>query len=264
MSSKFRMLIGGILRGQNTDLEVVNPANEEVIARCVRATASDAADAVAAARRAWPAWRDTALGQRREILLKIADAIDQNADELTMLITLEQGKPLKDAAIEVQMASGVLRYFAESDFKPQVVQDDVGQRAEIHRRPLGVVLAITAWNFPLLMGVYKLAPALIAGNTLVLKPSPTTPLSSLRFGELVADIVPAGVVNVLADGGDIGPILTAHPDVAKVSFTGSTNTGRSIMRSASDTVKRLTLELGGNDAAIVLDDVDVRSVARHI
>lgn len=264
MLKNIGMLIEGAIRGGGIPLEVVNPANEEVIARCGRATPSDAADAVAAARRAWPAWRDTPLAVRRQTLLRIADAVDQNANELTELVTLEQGKPLKDAAIEVQTASGVLRYFAESDFAPHVVQDDGHQRAEIHRRPLGVVVAITAWNFPLLMGVYKLAPALIAGNTFVLKPSPTTPLSSLRFCELIADIVPAGVVNVLVDGGDIGPILTSHPDVAKVSFTGSTTTGRSIMRSASETLKRLTLELGGNDAAIVLDDVDVKAVARQI
>lgn len=263
-SFQLRMLIGGTLQSGSLSMPVINPATEESITSVPRATTDDVEQAVAAAKRAWPMWRDTPLEQRREALCKIADVLDQHSGELQELITLEQGKPLDGAAMETAFASGVFRHCAGLDLAPQVLQDDEQQRAELHRRPLGVVAAIVPWNFPFLMACYKLAPALLTGNVVVLKPSPTTPLSTLRLGELIADIVPPGVVNIVPDGGDIGPLLSAHPDVAKVSFTGSTQTGRSIMKAAAPTLKRLTLELGGNDAAIVLDDVNVKSVAARI
>ncbi|VWB19046.1 aldehyde dehydrogenase [Burkholderia lata] len=264
MQYDLRMLVDGELQHGSATMDVINPATEQVITQCPRATPRDVERAVAAAKCAWPGWRDTPLAARKQVLLKIATALEQHADELGRLITLEQGKPLAAAAMETFLSPAVLRYFAGFDFEPEILQDDNQQRAELHRRALGVVAAIVPWNFPFLMACYKLAPALIAGNTFVLKPSPTTPLSALRLGEIIVDIVPPGVVNVVPDAGDIGPLLTAHPDVAKVSFTGSTSTGRAIMKSASDTLKRLTLELGGNDAAIVLDDVDVKKVAPRI
>jgi acyl-CoA reductase-like NAD-dependent aldehyde dehydrogenase len=260
----FRMLINGELVSSDSTFDVLNPATEQVIARVPKASAMHANEAVAAAKRAFPKWRDTPLAQRQKVLLAIADAIDAHAQELKELITLEQGKPLAGSEMEVVWSPGIARYFASFDFAPQVLQDDAQQRVELHRRPLGVVAAIVPWNFPFLMAMYKLAPALAAGNTFVLKPSPTTPLAALRLGEILQSVVPPGVVNVVTDSGDIGPILTAHPDVAKVSFTGSTATGRAVMAASAPTLKRLTLELGGNDAAIVLDDVDVKSVAPKV
>ena len=144
------------------------------------------------------------------------------------------------------------------------MQDDAAARVEVRRYPLGVVVGIVAWNFPLVLAAWKIGPALVAGNTIVLKPAPTTPATTLRLGALIKDIVPAGVVNIIADENDLGSYLTSHPDVAKVSFTGSVETGRKIMKSGAETLKRLTLELGGNDAMIVLDDVNVAEVAPKI
>lgn len=261
LNHEFKLLIDGKLHTREQVLDVINPATEAVIARVPRASAEDAHAAVAAARAAFPAWRDTPVAQRQEMLRAVGDAVARHAGELERLITLEQGKPLAGARMEVEWSPGLAHYFASFDFAPEVVQDDAQQRVELHRRPLGVVAAIVPWNFPFLMAMYKLAPALAAGNTVVIKPSPTTPLSALRLGEIVQSILPKGVLNIITDDGTIGPILTSHPDVAKVSFTGSTATGRAVMASAAPTLKRLTLELGGNDAAIVLDDVDVAKVA---
>ena len=139
-----------------------------------------------------------------------------------------------------------------------------GRRVEAHRRPLGVIGAIIPWNFPLLILAFKLPPALLAGNTLVVKPAPTTPLASLKFAELVADILPKGVLNFITDANDLGDALTHHPDVRKISFTGSTATGKKVMASAAETLKRITLELGGNDAGVVLDDAKPEAVAKGI
>ncbi|MDN3560350.1 aldehyde dehydrogenase family protein [Vreelandella neptunia] len=261
---KFHALINGELVSGTQQMPVINPSNEEFLTYCPQATPEDVERAIGAARKAWPAWRDAPMEQRRQTLHAIADCIEENAEELQRWITLEQGKPLAGAAVETSQAPAILRYFAEMDLSPRTLQDDERQRAELHRRPLGVVAAIVPWNFPLVMACYKLGPALIAGNTCLIKPSPTTPLATLRLGEMIADLVPPGVVNILPDGGDVGPLLTGHGGINKVSFTGSTATGRAVMRSAADSLQRLTLELGGNDAAIVLDDVDVDAVAPQL
>ena len=194
----------------------------------------------------------------------IADAVEENAISLASLLTTEQGKPLAEAHLEVEATIDYFRYYATLAPVTEVIQDDETQYIETRHDPLGVVAAIVPWNFPLLMPCWKLGPALVAGNTIVLKTAPTTPAIGLKLGELVKDIFPAGVVNVIADDNDLGPLLTSHPDVAKVSFTGSAATGRKIMASSADTLKRLTLELGGNDAAIILPDVDVAATAPHI
>lgn len=260
----YRMLIDGQRVASNAVIDVINPADERVFARAAAADADWLDKAVRAARAAWPDWRDTPAAERRSVLLAMADQIERHADELQALITGEQGKPLRDAAVETETALAVLRYYAEFDLAPEVLRDDAQQRAELHRKPLGVVAAIVPWNFPFLMACYKIAPALMAGNTVVVKPAPSTPVATLRLGALLADIVPPGVLNVLGDAGDLGPYVSAHPDVDKISFTGSTRTGRAVMASAADTLKRLTLELGGNDAAIVLDDVDIEAVAPQL
>jgi len=190
--------------------------------------------------------------------------IEANSAELARLLTSEQGKPLPDATGEVLGMAAFFRYLGSLDLPMKVIEDSDGRRVEAHRRPLGVVGCIIPWNYPLLILGFKLPPALLAGNTLVVKPAPTTPLSTLRFAELVANILPRGVLNVIADANDLGDVLTRHPDVRKISFTGSTATGQKVMASAAQTLKRITLELGGNDAGIVLDDVDPKKVAPGI
>lgn len=262
--SVYRMLIDGQLIGSDRTMNVINPADESFIAQCPVASLEQLNTAVAAAKRAFPAWRDTPLERRKALLHQVADAIEASAKRATDLVILEQGKPRSQAADEVAFAQIFCRHFADQTMETKVLLETDEQRIEIHRRPLGVVAGIMPWNFPFLIAVYKLAPALLTGNTIVLKPAPTTPLSSLLLGEIVCDLFPAGVVNIIADDNDLGAELSSHPDIAKISFTGSTPTGKAIMASAAPTLKRLTLECGGNDAAIVLKDVDPKEAAESI
>jgi acyl-CoA reductase-like NAD-dependent aldehyde dehydrogenase len=258
---EFRLLIGGKLVPGAARFDVINPATEEVYAACPRANLDQLNQAVAAAKAAFPAWKATPLAERAKMLNQLADAIAAHAAQLAPILTQEQGKPLGGAHYELAIAAGNIRGFTAMDLPEAVLFEDDKTRIIRQRLPLGVVAAITPWNFPVIMMVTKLAPALLAGNTIVLKPAPSTPLTTLKIGELCAKIFPAGVVNVIADANDLGGALTSHPDVAKIAFTGSTATGRKVMASAAATLKRLTLELGGNDAAIVLDDVDPKEIA---
>jgi acyl-CoA reductase-like NAD-dependent aldehyde dehydrogenase len=258
---RFKLLVNGAWADSPEQLQVINPANETVLTTCRRATPDLLNQAVAAAKRARAPWSGVPVSERAAVLRRLADRIEARKEEIAQVLTLEQGKPIASARDEVGYAALFCRHFAEIRFEPAVVQDDAAQRVEVHRKPLGAVGAIAPWNFPVLQAAYKVAPALLTCNTVVFKPAPTTPLAALFLGELRADLVPAGVVNVITDGGDIGPLLTSHPDVAYISFTGSTVVGKAVMASAAPTLRRLTLELGGNDAAIVLDDVDVKEVA---
>ncbi len=262
--SQYKMLIAGKLIDSDLTLDVINPATEEVFATVPRATKDDVMTAIAAAKVAQKSWKNIAESERRATVNQIADAIAKNAEELAKIITLEQGKTLDFARMEVQFAEGFCRSLASHEFPVKVLEETETNRVEEHRTPLGVVAAIIPWNFPLLIAVYKLSPALVTGNSIILKPSPTTPVATLMLGQLIANIVPEGLVSIIVDNNDLGPILTSHPDIAKISFTGSTPTGKAIMKSAADTMKRLTLELGGNDAAIVLDDVDPKAIAPAI
>jgi acyl-CoA reductase-like NAD-dependent aldehyde dehydrogenase len=245
-------------------MDVLNPATEEKIADCPRASESQLNAAVAAAKAAFPVWSKTSVDERKALVLKIADVIEANATELVQLLTKEQGKPLEDATVEVYGMAAFCRYFTSLDLPVEVLEDSDARRVEVHRNPLGVIGAIVPWNFPLLLMAFKLPPALIAGNTLVIKPAPTTPLSTLRLAQLISDIVPAGVINFITDANDLGAPLTAHPDVRKISFTGSTETGAKVMAGAAGLLKRITLELGGNDAGIVLDDVNPKEAAQKL
>jgi acyl-CoA reductase-like NAD-dependent aldehyde dehydrogenase len=260
----YRLLIGGCLERSPHSLEVVNPATGNSFVRVPKATPAHLEQAVSAAQQAFVSWSTTPVQERRERLLHAADRIHENLDRIAALLTREQGKTLEAATQEVQIAEAFCRYFAPMDFPVEVIEDTATSRIEMHRKALGVVAAITPWNFPFLIAVYKMAPALLAGNTVILKPAPTTPVTTLLLGELMRDIFPPGVVNTLVDDNDLGALLTSHPDVAKVSFTGSTATGKKVMGSAASTLKRLTLELGGNDAAIVLDDADPKKIAPQI
>jgi len=255
------MLINGELVAGDQVMDVINPATEGVLASCPRASENQLNAAVAAASAAFPAWSATPIEERKRVVNAIADVIEANAAELAQILTQEQGKPLADATGEVYGMAAFCRYFTSLDLPMKVLEDSDGKRIEAHRKPLGVVAAIVPWNFPLILMAFKLPPALIAGNTLLVKPAATTPLSTLRLGELIKDVAPPGVVNFISDANDLGGALTAHPDVRKVSFTGSTATGTKVMAGAAGLLKRITLELGGNDAGIVLDDVDPKEVA---
>jgi acyl-CoA reductase-like NAD-dependent aldehyde dehydrogenase len=190
--------------------------------------------------------------------------MEARKDEFIRLLTREQGKPLPESGWEVDRAIHHMRHVATMDLPLKVLKEDATQRVIQQHAPLGVVAAITPWNVPVLLLIVKTAPALLTGNTMVIKPAPTTPLTMLKFGELCAEILPPGVVNIIVDNNDLGEVLTKHPDIAAVTFTGSTATGKKVMQSAAGSLKRLTLELGGNDAAIVLDDVDPKEVAPKI
>lgn len=257
----YKLLIGGKLVTGDLTLDVVNPATEEVFAVAPRASEAQLDEAVAAAKAAFPAWSATPIEKRRAAILELADALEQRIEEFARLLTQEQGKPLAESTAEITFTVAFIRHLASYDLPVKVIEDNENRLVRQFRRPLGVVGAIIPWNFPVLIIGFKLPLALLAGNTIVIKPAPTTPLTSLLFGELAAKIVPPGVINVITDLNDLGARLTSHPDVAKISFTGSTATGQKVMASAANTIKRLTLELGGNDAAVVLPGADPATVA---
>ncbi|WP_428481934.1 aldehyde dehydrogenase family protein [Pyruvatibacter mobilis] len=260
----YKLLIGGNLVDGDSTMDVINPATEAVFTQAPRASEAQLNDAVAAAKAAFPAWAATPIDERRKVITAIADAVEANYEDFARLLTQEQGKPLQDATGEVLGTVAFMRYFAGLDMPVKVLDDSEGRRVEAHRKPLGVIGAIVPWNFPMILMAFKLPPALLAGNTVVLKPAPTTPLTTLKLAGLMKDIVPAGVVNVITDANDLGAPLTAHPDIRKVSFTGSTSTGAKVMAGAANLLKRITLELGGNDAGIVLDDVNPKETAPQL
>ena len=262
--SDYRLLIAGQLVAGDSTMDVINPATEEVLAVCPRGSERQMNEAVAAAKAAFKGWAKQPIEERRACVNKLADAIDARTTALARLLTQEQGKPLSESTAEITYTAAFLRYLASLDLHGRLIEDNDTRRVELRRKPLGVVGCIIPWNFPVLIVAFKAPAALIAGNTLVIKPAPTTPLTTLRIGELCAEIFPAGVVNIVTDQNDLGGVLTGHPDIAKISFTGSTDTGKKVMASAASTIKRITLELGGNDAAIVMPDADPVAVAPGI
>ncbi|WP_340267756.1 aldehyde dehydrogenase family protein [Sphingobium mellinum] len=264
MDHQFRMLIDGELVAGVSRFDVINPATADAFASCPKADEALLERAVAAARRALPAWSARSMDERAALILALADALEERSGEFASLLTREQGKPLDQAGYEIMGSVFTLRAIARMRIDTRTLRDEIGNSITEHRTPLGVVAAITPWNFPVILLMNKLAPALLTGNTMIAKPAPTTPLTTLLFGELCQRILPAGVVNILCDQNELGALITGHPGIAKVAFTGSTATGRKVMASSAGTVKRVTLELGGNDAAIVLDDVDARQVARKV
>ncbi|SFM18370.1 aldehyde dehydrogenase family protein [Variovorax sp. OV329] len=260
----YRLLSDGRLLQTAGTLAVLDPATEQPVGQAPDCPPELLDATVLAGQAAFPAWAARPLAERAACLVALGKAVEANADPLARLLTAEQGRPLAMARQEVLTCVHWCRQVARMEQPVAEHTDPAGVRWETRRVPLGVVAAVVPWNFPLMIAVIKLAPALLAGNTVIVKPSPFTPLATLRLGELAAGIFPAGVLNVLSGGDALGPQLTAHAGIAKVSFTGSTATGRRVMASAASTLKRLTLELGGNDAAIVLPDVDVPRVAKKL
>lgn len=260
----YEMLINGQLVAGSRTLDVVDPSTGEVFETCACASREEIEDAVTAAAAAFPAWSATPLDGRRAILIRMAEAIEANLESLARTLTCEQGKPTADALGEVGGSAYFLRYYAGLEIPVEVIEDSEARLIELHRKPLGVVAAIVPWNFPVLTAVNKIGAALLTGNTVVVKPAATTPLATLQIAALLKDIVPAGVVNIVTDKNDLGDVLTSHPLVRKVSFTGSTNTGMKVMSAGSSTLKRMTLELGGNDSGIVLEDCDPDVVSQQL
>jgi acyl-CoA reductase-like NAD-dependent aldehyde dehydrogenase len=262
--SAYTMTINGRAVSAERAFDVFNPATEERLAQAPDADRAQLDEAVAAAKAAFPAWSARPVEERQAVVRAIGDRLAQHAEEFKRLLTLEQGKARAGAEWEIGGSVIWCHEIAKQQLVPEIVEQSEGRYVEVRRTPLGVVGAITPWNFPVLLAIWKIAPALVAGNTMVLKPSPYTPLCTLKLGEVLRDVVPPGVLNVVSGGNELGAWMTAHPDIRKISFTGSTATGRKIMESASGNLKRITLELGGNDAAIVMPDVDVDAVAKEL
>jgi len=258
--SDFAMTIGGERVATGDTFGVVNPATGEVWAEAPECSREQLDQAMDAAAKAFIDWRNDE-DARREALRKAAQVMFGAGGELAPVLTREQGKPLAEANVECLGAGVWFQYFADLEVPKEIVQDDDNAYAEVVRRPMGVVAAITPWNFPLILASWKIGPALRAGNTLVLKPSPFTPLATLKMGELLQECFPPGVVNIVSGGDDLGKWMTSHPVPRKISFTGSVATGKHVAASAAPDLKRVTLELGGNDPAIVLDDADPAVIA---
>jgi acyl-CoA reductase-like NAD-dependent aldehyde dehydrogenase len=258
---RVHMTIDGKPAAGNGTFDVINPADGSVLAKCPQGTVALLDQAVAAARRAFPSWAARPDADRIAMLNKIADSLQAHQQELAEMITKEQGKSLHGpgSRFEVGGAAAWTRVTAGLELPVEVIQDNDQGRIELHRRPVGVVGSITPWNWPLIIATWHIMPALRVGCTVVIKPSPFTPLSTLRLVELINEIVPPGVVNSVTGNAEVGNRITSHPDIDKIVFTGSIPTGKHVMKNAADSLKRITLELGGNDAGIVLPGTDIKS-----
>lgn len=264
VTADFVMTINGCpVVSQNAE-PVFNPATRQVLTTAPSATREHLDDTVAAAQRAFASWAATDLAHRQATVSSIGDRLAAHANEFMALLTFEQGKPRPMAEWEVYGSVAWFHEVAKQSLPEEVIEDTSQRRVISRRTPLGVVAAIVPWNFPILLAVWKIAPALIAGNTVIVKPSPFTPLCDLKLVEIVQDLLPPGVLSAVSGGDELGKWMTAHDGIAKVAFTGSTETGKQVMRSAAGTLKRITLELGGNDPAIVLGDVNPEKLAPQL
>lgn len=261
-----RLIIDGKRVPTKQCFEVLNPATEKVAGLAPLGTAEHLEDAVRAAKAAFKSWRDVAERKRQTACRRIAENIEAHAEELAQLLTAEQGKPLNGLGSRWEIGGAVAwtQYTASLSLPMRILQDNNEGRVELYRKPIGVVGSITPWNFPVLIAIWHIVPAVLSGNTVVIKPSPYTPLTTLRLVELMNEILPRGVVNCITGDDDLGPLMTSHPDIGKIVFTGSCATGKKIYANAAETMKRMTLELGGNDAGIVLPDVDPKQIAEGL
>ncbi|KDQ59023.1 hypothetical protein JAAARDRAFT_57002 [Jaapia argillacea MUCL 33604] len=263
--SDFTHIINGRKVSSQSTREVINPANKTVIATVPVATREQLDQAIDAAEKAFPAWAATPVAERQAAVQKLGKLLGQFKSEFAALLTKEQGKPINTHSGWELGGSEAWFYGISLQSLPDEVVADTDERTIVTRHmPLGVCAGIVPWNFPVLLMVWKIAPALVAGNTMVVKPSPYTPLCNLKFVELAQQVLPPGVLSVLSGDDNLGPWVTSHPKIAKIAFTGSTATGKLVMQSASKGIKRVTLELGGNDPAIVLPDVDPKAVAPEL
>jgi len=260
----YALTINGRCVPSRETAKAINPATEEPICEFPLAMREHLEEAVGAAKRAFPAWAATPITERQQMVSKLGDLIEQNQEAFIKLLITEQGKGRAAAEWEIGGSAYWCREIAKQSLEEEVVSRQGDDEIVTRYTPIGVIGGITPWNFPLLLAVWKIAPALVAGNTMVLKPSPYTPLCTLWFGELAQQVLPPGVLNILSGGNELGQWITEHPAIGKIAFTGSTATGRKVMQSAATNLKRLTLELGGNDPAIVLPDVDAKAIAKDL
>jgi len=249
-------------------IDILNPATGDTIGEAPNMSADEVDEAVERAKAALPEWLDATPAERSELLLKLADVISDNAEELAQIESRNVGKPITLAREEMPFAADNLRFFAgaarnlEGKSTGEYIK---GYTSMIRREPIGIVAGICPWNYPLMMAVWKMGPALAGGNLQILKPSEQTPLSLLRFVELAKDVIPSGVLQVVTgDGVPTGQRLVEHPDIGLVSLTGDVATGKLIARNAADTLKRVRLELGGKAPMVVFDDADPAAVAEGI
>jgi acyl-CoA reductase-like NAD-dependent aldehyde dehydrogenase len=263
-NSDYSMTIDGVAARAPSTFPTYNPATRSAIAQVPDATQSQLDVAIRSARQASQSWRSSSQAQRSDALNAIADVLQENAAAFMALLTKEQGKPHAGAEWEILGSVYWLREIAKQSLPDEVIEDTADRRVITQFTPLGVVGGITPWNFPILLAVWKIAPALAAGNTIIIKPSPFTPLCTLKLGELCRSILPPGVFSVITGGDELGKWMTGHPGIDKIAFTGHTETGKHVMRSAATNLKRITLELGGNDPAIVLPDVDAKAIAPQL
>lgn len=254
------MTINGKSETSTKTFHIVNPATEEVFAVCPDCSRSQLDAAMSAARDARPKWQKDET-ERRRLLKACTDALKSKTQELAELLTREQGKTLKESLMEVSMAINRFTEAAQLAMPYELVMDNNAGRVEVLYRPIGVIGIISPWNAPLILGFGKTVLALMAGNTVVLKPSSFTPLTTLKIGEILRDILPAGVLNIVSGGSELGKWITNHKIPGKISFTGSVEVGRMVAQAASKDFKRVLLELGGNDPAIVLPDVNIKKTA---
>jgi acyl-CoA reductase-like NAD-dependent aldehyde dehydrogenase len=255
---EFPLIYGGAKHQTEGRMEVINPATEEVIGYSAVASEADVAAAIAAADQAFQSWRNSSDEERQDVCNKIAAIIEKHADELAVLVSRESGKPIEGfgARFEVGAAVAWTATTAALSLEDRVISDTDEGKTVLRHEPIGVCGSITPWNWPLMIAAWHIIPALRTGNTIVIKPSEKTPLSTYRLVELINEVAP-GLVNIVTGGGDVGAMLSSHPAIGKMVFTGSTNTGRHVMRACSENFKRVTLELGGNDAGIVLPGTDI-------
>ena len=259
-------LLASISPASGTGRTILDPATGEAVGEAPIHSVEDLEQAITAAQAAQPAWAALGHDGRSAALLKAADAVERSAEELARLLSREQGKPLNgpNARFEVGACAAWLRVAATTPMEPETVVDDGETHAELHYKPIGVVGAIGPWNWPMMITVWQIAPALRMGNAVVVKPSEYTPLSVLALAKVINEELPEGLLTVVSGGRDVGARLAEHRAIGKIMFTGSTATGKAIIKSSADTVKRLTLELGGNDAGIVLPDADPNAIAQDL
>jgi acyl-CoA reductase-like NAD-dependent aldehyde dehydrogenase len=261
--NEFFLVIDGERKAAEKSFDVINPATGAVFAEAPECSREQLDLAVDAANKAFKKWKVDE-DVRRAALAECADVLRSAADELAEIFTQEQGKTLQQSKGEINWAAWWIDEILSLEIPIDLVFEDAAERHEMHRRPLGVIGAISPWNFPIVLSIAKIAPALLVGNTMVLKPSPYTPLTTLRMGEMFSKVLPPGVLNIISGGDELGAWMTSHPGFQKVSFTGSVATGKKVARSTASNLRRVTLELGGNDAAIVLVDSDPKVIADEI
>ncbi|KAM5357000.1 hypothetical protein ACJZ2D_016718 [Fusarium nematophilum] len=260
----FANVIDGQLKTTKRTSHGINPSSLEPLSPVPVCERDDVEAAVKAAQRGATQWARTSIEKRQQAVVRYADAIASQENDFATMLVREQGKPFSGAIFEVREAVKMLKAVAQLPFGEDVVEDSDERRIVTRYVPLGVTVGIIPWNFPIILAVFKLGPALVTGNSMILKPSPFTPYCGLKLAEVALNFFPPGVVQALSGDENLGPWLTSHPGVQKVSFTGSTATGIKVMQSCAKTLKRMTLELGGNDAAIVCADVDIAAVAPQV